>query len=86
MTQLFPDVTCRELVELVTDYLEERLPASDRARFELHLAYCEPCRTYLRQMRQVLESAGRLGEESLAPEARDALLAAFRGWKRGGRP
>jgi anti-sigma factor RsiW len=77
------DLSCRELVELVTDYLEERLPAGDRTRLELHLVTCGDCRAYLRQMRQVLAATGRLREESLAPEARDALLRAFRGWKAG---
>ncbi len=83
MTIAVPDLTCRELVELVTDYLEERLSIEDRTRFELHLGYCDGCRTYLHQMRQVREAAGELTETSIAPEARDALLAAFRGWKRG---
>jgi anti-sigma factor RsiW len=89
MTGTVPDLTCRELVELVTDYLENRLSADDRTRFELHLTYCDWCRTYLQQMRQVLATAGRLEEESIAPEARDALLDAFRGWNKGsggGRP
>jgi anti-sigma factor RsiW len=83
MTPLVPDLACRELVELVTDYLEGRLAPDERTRFELHLAYCDSCRTYLRQMRQVLATAGTLEEESLAPEARDALLDAFRDWKKG---
>jgi hypothetical protein len=78
-----PDLSCRELVELVTEYLEGRLPLEERTRFELHLGYCDYCRTYLRQMRQVLETAGELTEESVAPEARGSLLAAFRDWKRG---
>ena len=78
-----PDLSCRELVELVTEYLEGRLPFDERTRFELHLTYCHTCRTYLRQMRQVLETAGELTEESVAPEAKRSLLAAFRDWKRG---
>lgn len=81
MTAAVPDLTCRELVELVTDYLEARLPLDDRTRFELHLSYCESCRTYLAQMRRVLERAGELREDAVEPAARDALLAAFRGWK-----
>ena len=72
---------CRELVELVTDYLEDRLPASDRARFEAHIADCEYCAIYLEQMRQTIRVLGRLPEESLSVEARDALLVAFRGWR-----
>jgi anti-sigma factor RsiW len=78
-----PDLSCRELVEIVTEYLEARLSVEDRTRFELHLGYCDWCRTYLRQMRQVRDAAGELTEESLAPEAKSALLAAFRDWKRG---
>ncbi len=83
MTGAVPDLTCRELVEIVTDYLEDRQSAEDRTRFELHLTYCDRCRTYLQQMRQVLATAGRLEEDAIAPEARDALLDAFRGWKKG---
>jgi anti-sigma factor RsiW len=78
-----PEMPCRELVELVTDYLEDRLSPADQARFEAHLAECEYCQTYLDQMRQTIRTLGRLPEESLSPEARDALLAAFRGWPRG---
>jgi len=77
------ELTCQELVELVTDYLELRLPEAERSRFEVHLGVCDGCRTHLEQMRQTLRVAGKLREEALAPGARDALLAAFRGWKRG---
>ncbi len=81
MNRLPFDLSCSELVELVTDYLEGTLPADDRTRFELHLGTCDPCRNYLRQMRQVLAATGKLAEEQLAPEARDSLLRAFRTWK-----
>ena len=83
MTDAVPDLTCRELVELVTDYLEDRLSVDDRSRFEMHLTECVSCRTYLLQMRQVLATAGRLTGDSIPPGARDALLRAFRGWKKG---
>jgi anti-sigma factor RsiW len=82
MTDTVPEMPCRDLVELVTDYLEERLSPVDRTRFEAHLAECEACRTYLEQFRQTIRSLGRLPEESLSLEARNALLAAFRGWSR----
>jgi anti-sigma factor RsiW len=76
-----PEMPCRELVELVTDYLEDRLPTCDRARFEAHIADCEDCATYLEQLRQTIRLLGRLPEESLSVEARKALLDAFRGWR-----
>ena len=77
-----PEMPCRELVELITDYLENRLSPRNRARFEAHLAECEACRAYLDQFRQTIRALGRLPEESLSSEARDALIAAFRGWSR----
>ncbi len=78
------DLSCREVVELVTDYLESRLAEEDRTRFELHLVYCDPCRKYVHQMRQVLTTAGRVTEESVPPDVRESLLRTFRGWKAGG--
>jgi anti-sigma factor RsiW len=75
-----PEMPCRELVELITDYLEDRLSPVDRLRFEAHLDGCEACRRYLDQFGQTIRILGRLPEESLSPEARDALLTAFRGW------
>ncbi len=79
------DLSCRELVELVTDYLEDALPVELRSRFETHLDACVGCRTYLDQMRRTLQLLGRLDERSIAPEQRERLLSAFRGWKRRSR-
>ncbi|HEX6458615.1 MAG TPA: zf-HC2 domain-containing protein [Thermoleophilaceae bacterium] len=76
-------MSCREFVELVTDYLENALPADERQRFEEHLALCPGCVTYVDQIRQTVAATGTLREESIPPAARDELLAAFRDWKRG---
>ncbi|MGZ4354329.1 MAG: anti-sigma factor family protein [Gaiellaceae bacterium] len=75
------ELTCRELVELVTDYLEGALPPEDVARFERHLAVCPGCTTYVEQIRETVRRTGSLREDDLAPAARDALLAQFRNWK-----
>ena len=72
------EITCRELVELVTDYLEGRMPAERRLLFEEHLAFCTPCVTYLDQMRRTVRLTGRLCEDDLEPAARDAMLHVFR--------
>jgi anti-sigma factor RsiW len=77
------DLTCRELVELVTDYLEGALSASERARFEAHLAACRGCRSYLAQMQRTIRMLGALTEEAIPEAARHELLEAFRNWKRG---
>ena len=76
-----PELPCRELVELVTEYLEDRLSPEDRARFDAHLAACEACRAFLDQFRQTIRALGRLPEEALSVEARATLLAAFRDWQ-----
>jgi anti-sigma factor RsiW len=73
-------VTCRELVELVTDYLEGALPRGDRKRFERHIAACDGCTAYIEQIRLTIAATGELKEEEIEPAAREALLAAFRGW------
>jgi anti-sigma factor RsiW len=77
-----PELTCKELVEVVTDYLEGRMPAERRLLFEEHLAFCDGCQTYLAQMRATIRLTGTLREDDLGPEARDGLLRAFRDWKR----
>jgi anti-sigma factor RsiW len=79
-----PEMTCKELVELVTDYLEDALPVPERARFEAHLAECEGCTNYVEQMRQTIQLAGSLTEEAIPAQARDELLAVFRRWKQEG--
>jgi anti-sigma factor RsiW len=81
MIQPPAELTCQELVELVTDYLEQTLPLPERIRFEAHLAGCRGCRTYVEQMRQTVQVLGTLTEESIAPEARATLLDTFRHWK-----
>ena len=75
-------LTCREMTELVTDYLESRLPFGQRLRFELHIGMCSHCRAYLRQMKQTIRTLGGLPEESVPPEALNQLLQRFRDWKR----
>ncbi|MEA2397581.1 MAG: hypothetical protein QOK25_1137 [Thermoleophilaceae bacterium] len=75
------DIACRELVELVTDYFEGALSGRDRRRFESHIAGCDGCRTYVEQMRVTSRALGGLTEETISPEAREALLHAFRDWK-----
>ncbi len=82
MTAGDPGLSCQELVELVTDYLEARLPAPARARFEAHLAECDGCGAYVEQLRQTVRLAGRARVEDVPAPAREALLQAFRGWRR----
>jgi anti-sigma factor RsiW len=75
-------MTCKEFVELVTEYLEGALPPDERERFEAHLAACDRCPNYLDQMRQTISLVGTLTEESISAEASSELLRIFRDWKK----
>ncbi len=74
-------LTCKQLVMLITEYVEGALSARERASFDEHLMKCDGCSEYLRQLRTTIGIVGRLREDDLASPARDALLAAFRDWK-----
>lgn len=74
-------MSCKELVELVTAYLEGTLTAADRAAFEEHLTECTGCDRYLEQFRITLEVLGVLPEEKLSAASRQHLLDAFTDWK-----
>jgi predicted anti-sigma-YlaC factor YlaD len=76
-------VTCQELVELVTDYLEGALTPAELRRFEEHIALCDGCREYLAQLRRTIELTGTLTLDDLTPEAESELVYAFRTWHGG---
>jgi anti-sigma factor RsiW len=75
-------LSCQELVELVTDYLEGALPPGDLRRFEEHIEGCGKCTTYLAQMRETIRVTGTLTPEDLSPAAEHELLALFSDWAR----
>ena len=74
-------LSCQELVELITSYLEDALPADDRRRFDEHIGDCEGCRNYLEQMRITLRLLGGITIYDLDVDAEDSLLHTFRNWK-----
>lgn len=76
------DFTCREMVELVTDYLEGRLDTADAASFRAHLSKCAACTEYVEQMRTTLTALGRIPEETISSDARAALLRVFADYRR----
>jgi predicted anti-sigma-YlaC factor YlaD len=76
------ELACRDVVDLVTAYLEYAMTPTDCERFEEHLVFCEGCGTYLEQMRATVAAAGRLAPVSLPPELERRLLEAFREWSR----
>jgi anti-sigma factor RsiW len=83
MTVYAEQLSCQELVELVTDYLEGALSDEEAARFESHISGCDGCNVYIEQIRQTIVVLGHLPAEALTPDAESALLDAFRGWHSG---
>jgi hypothetical protein len=79
-----PMMTCEELTELVTDYMERRLSLWETIRFQFHLGLCGPCREYLGQMETTRASLGHVEPVPMAEPLRDEMLSRFRSWKRTG--
>jgi anti-sigma factor RsiW len=78
------EMHCRDLVELVTEYLEGGLDDDRRSAVETHLADCEGCTNYLEQMRTSIRVTGHVHEEQIPPDARAPLLRVFLAWRADG--
>jgi predicted anti-sigma-YlaC factor YlaD len=78
-------LSCRDVTEIVTEYLEGRLSLADRMRLQMHLGMCRHCRAYLRQMRQTIALVGSLSkdevEAKMPEDVREELLRRFRAMK-----
>ena len=81
MNEQVEQLSCQELVELVTDYLEGALSEEERLRFDHHIGRCDGCKVYLEQMRVTVSLLGHLPRAALSPHAEAELLEAFRGWR-----
>jgi len=75
-------LSCQDVVELVTEYLDRSLPPEEASLFEQHVNFCDGCEWYLDEMRTTITTVGRITEEQVPRDTRDKLLAAFREWKR----
>ena len=74
-------LTCHEVIELLSTYIEGGLTVDDRRRVDEHLALCDGCTTYLEQMRETIRLSGLVTEEQVPEDEKTALLAAFRDWR-----
>jgi predicted anti-sigma-YlaC factor YlaD len=71
-------LSCKEITELATQYLEGDLPWGKRLRVRVHLSMCQHCRRYLDQMRKVAAMLRRLPAEPPSPDVLDTLTLRFR--------
>ena len=79
-------LTCQEVVELVTEYLENALLPETRKRLEEHVAECPGCTTYIEQVRLTVGMLHQLAQEPIFPETKQELLEVFRNWKQDSSP
>jgi anti-sigma factor RsiW len=77
------ELVCQQVVELVTDYLEDRLSRADRRRFDFHLTGCPHCTEYLAQLRATIALTGRITSADLTPPMQDEMIALYRQWQQG---
>jgi len=54
---------CRDVVNLVTDYIEDMLSPVERERIDVHLVECSGCDIYLSQMRYTIRMLEHLIED-----------------------
>lgn len=76
------ELSCQEFVELATDYLEGAMDDGTRERFDEHMAVCPGCEIYLEQMKKTVDRLGEIPVETISEEAQQALLSAFRDFRR----
>jgi predicted anti-sigma-YlaC factor YlaD len=75
-------LVCKEVVELVTDYLEGALLPEKRVQLEEHIAGCPGCTNYIEQVRLTIGMLRSLTQESVFPETKEEMLQVFRQWKK----
>jgi len=74
-------LTCQEVVELVTEYLENALLPEMRKQLEEHVADCPGCTNYIEQVRLTVGMLHQLAQEPAFPATKQELLEVFRNWK-----
>jgi anti-sigma factor RsiW len=75
-------LTCHEVIELLSNYIDGALSPDERRRVDEHLALCDGCATYLEQMRETIRITGMVTEQQVSEPDKNALLDAFRDWRR----
>ena len=77
-------LSCKDITDLLTEYLEGEMTLGDRMRIRMHLAVCGHCRTYVEQLELTIDSCGHIPPPEVTDDLREALLSTFRDWKAEG--
>ena len=74
-------VSCSEIAELATDYLEGSLPLGKRLDYWFHTFICPSCKVYFEQIRETVRKLGSLRRDDVSTATRDELTEIFRNWR-----
>ena len=80
------ELSCQQVMELITDYLENALLPEMRKLLEEHVAECPDCENYFEQMQLTIDMLHQVARESVFPATKQELLQLFRDWKKGSEP
>jgi anti-sigma factor RsiW len=76
------ELSCQQVVVLVTDYLENALLPESRRRLEAHVAECPGCQNYIEQLQMTIDMLHQIAQEPVFPATKQELLQLFRDWKK----
>lgn len=80
-TSMEEHLSCQEVVELVTEYLENALLPEMRKQLEEHVAGCPGCEHYFKQVQITVSMLRRLSQETTSPATRQELMKIFQQWR-----
>src|SRR5699024_996175 len=76
------ELVCREVVELVTIYLDESLGEPDRSELQTHLDGCPHCSTYLDQIKATITHVSDLKQYQIEQPVQFELVQVYLKWRK----
>lgn len=71
-------IECRQIAELLADYLDGSLPKPTVELIEWHIEGCGPCVAFIKTYRGTVNAAAKLRDVSIPSELRRRLLTVLR--------
>lgn len=75
------EIECRQIADLLGDYLEGSLPRSTHELIDFHIDGCAPCVAFLNTYRGTVEAARKVADIPIPPELKKRLLAVLKSTK-----
>jgi anti-sigma factor RsiW len=71
-------IECRQIADLLSDYLDGTLPKPTRELLEWHIEGCGPCVAFVNTYRGTINAATKLKDVEIPSELKQRLLAVLR--------